>query len=126
MKIYDGPVSPVKLSRIFKSESFKKGLVMKYVRTAEWKHLIGNLITCPLCGKRAVIVDTFVSLPIKKTIDIPCICYIDLDTCYIDSHWCCGDQRFRKMRSPKDIIYWAGDIDVCKPFKWFIDNSCRI
>ncbi len=82
-----GPVSAEELSKLFTS-----GEVISFISiTANenwcW-YLIGRIITCPICGRKAVIVPADIEIPIEKNSDIPCHCAVDLDNGEIFFHWC--------------------------------------
>lgn len=141
--IYKSIVSPEELSRYFKEEGNFSIVGYEY----SWWILIGGLITCPICGKKAVIIPYGVTIPIEKSKYVPCHCAVSLDYGYICYHWCneeLGDlyenmstfdlsshPSFRNVRINKSKGYYfyhkeshkEESEDITKSFKVLIRDS---
>ncbi len=121
-------MSPEKLS-----ELLRVGEIYPIVSYNIWCKLIGKLITCPICSKKAIIVPFGLSLPMEKVRYIPCHCSISLGDGVIVNHWCANDECIKRsqnhpFRSFWDSwdIGWDNGVDVCKSFGELIKDSHRI
>ncbi len=85
MKKYKSTVSPEELSGYFRER--EKFSYLRFVLSSWW-FLVGGLITCPICGKKAVIIPYGAYLPIEKSKHVPCFCTVKLDSGTICCHWC--------------------------------------
>lgn len=137
-KRYNSFVSPKKLSKLLKS-----GKIFPILSSTIWCKLIGQLITCPICNRKAVIIPFDFILPIVETHHTPCHCSISMAQGYIAFHWCVDDNRddnkenernqYWSLFSPTTENYgiplcepWDNGIDVCKSFGKFIKDSYKI
>lgn len=124
LKIYkDKSIGPKELSRFLKSQDFKEKIAENYPRIYEkwnWRHLIGNIMTCPWCGGEAVIIT--IGLDVSETIiNSSCYCRIDQQTSDIFSYWCA-----KKFWGKQPIFPIHGEVDLsdtCKLFSQFINDS---
>jgi len=122
-------MSPEKLSKLLKS-----GKLFPIVSGTIWCKMIGDLITCPVCGRKSVIVPFGFILPIVETHHTPCHCSINIAHGYIAFHWCVDDNRDDNGENERNQYwsssitpeYWNNGIDVCKSFGEFIKDSHRI
>lgn len=124
LRIYENEsITPEGLSRFLKSQDFKEKIAKDYPRASmywDWFHLVGNIMTCPWCGRKAVIIT--IGLDISQTIiNSSCYCRIDQKTGDIFSYWC-----VEKFHGKNPIFPIHGEVDIsdtCKLFSQFINDS---
>ena len=68
---------------MFSAEIKRRG----YSSGEYWSHLIGKLITCILCGKKAIILRSDWSIP-YIFFNSFCFCAISIGTADLSYHWC--------------------------------------
>lgn len=117
-------MSPEKFSKLLKDRSFVIDLTGD---VNDWSHLIGNLFTCPLCGKKAVIIMIGTKVPVRRVKDVPCHCAIGIEYAEIYYYWCRKKCYRKRAIKPKGrLLYWEDNkLDVCKPFNWYIENGYK-
>jgi len=157
-RVYKNFVTPEKLSRLLKEEAIVPLIYIDPTdidRGTRWWCLIGQLITCPICSRKAVITPYRIRLPIEKNSSIPCHCAVEMGTGKIRYHWCNKINRdkeddytivvFSNYPSHFFNVYYSPfcDIgadstlsfkeynliihrDVCKSFRTCMRNSYRI
>lgn len=116
---------PEELSKIIEDEELflplSKGI---------WLKLIGKLITCPVCSRKAVIVPFGMEIPVENPYDAPCHCSISLATGDIVCCWCVNDEHYNK-RSHCHLYYYnmfydKESTDVCSAIEIFMRTSHKI
>jgi len=118
------------------SALLKSGKLFPILPSTIWYRLIGELITCPICGKKAVIIPCGIVLPISETHHTPCHCCINISHGYIAFHWCTTSRYNTKNQwwapysttdcYPHSSERWDNGIDVCKSFGKLIKDSHKI
>ncbi len=157
-RIYKNFVTPEKLSRLLKEGAIIPLIYIDRIdadRGTRWWCLIGQLITCTICSKKAVITPYRIHLPIEKNSSIPCHCAIEIGTGKIRYHWCNKINRDKEDNYTSVVFddypnhffhvycYPSCDVgitsslpfkeynliinrDVCKSFETCMRNSYRI
>jgi len=139
--IYKSFVSPEELSRYFKEKENFTIVGYEY----SWWFLVGGLITCPICSKKAVIIPYGVTLPIEKSKHVPCHCAVSLDYGHICYHWCneelgnlyedmstfdlCYHPSFSNIHMEENkgsFFFHKESEDITESFKVFINDSFSI
>jgi len=85
------------------------------------KQLIGDIITCPLCGNQAVITAPDMFLDDNA----PCHCIIGPYSGNIYGHYCAKDKFKIDVIRESGMFVNLNIMDVPKPFKWFAENGQR-
>ncbi len=117
------------------SKTFRRGELSYPLIPSIWSKLVGKLIDCPMCDRKAVIVPYGIELPIKRLSDIPCHCAISLNTGVIICHWCyctdeCCDEKNQYYPSAYGSVFhsWMNDVnrDVYEGVVKIMKKSYRI
>jgi len=116
-------MSPERLSKIIRESN-------PFIN-AGWPNLIGKLITCPLCGRKAVIVPYGIELPVEKPFGTPCHCAISLATGDVICHWCVTDECCDKRNHyyPSSYIRMEDydmNTDVCSAVRKIMKTSYKV
>lgn len=85
------------------------------------KHLFGGIITCPLCGSRAVIIAP--DMPLED--DVPCHCIVGPYSGKIYGHYCTKDKSAIDLINKVGLFIHLNELDISERFKWFTENSHR-
>lgn len=74
-----------------------------YSSGTDWLHLEGNLITCILCGRDAIVLSSSWSLP-DKLFKSFCHCTISTETADLSYHWCIEKDAHRIVLNSIDPL----------------------